>query len=305
MPTKSVKTVFIDKDTKNLTVTNKAILILSPAFYWFHREKLDISLSQAKKIAPSVFEGTIPEGEYSYFVEKVGENYWFFAYKDEDILQKLSSLGIKSSQIVKVYPAQIALSNLNTPVKIGNKVALNENGSIIFIPSQLANTSAKDINEIKLNLSTKSLPLKTYTSSFLSEDTIYKLAIIIFIAILVYAVQVFLQKKDFALFQAKEVAIMQKYHLPPTSLQLKSILNKLHRIQKEQLSLRDKLDFILRAPLQPTEYFTKLDFSRYITFAIQLTHPKRAEILKNYFVKKLHILQMQVTNKQLFVKCKR
>ena len=305
MPIKSFETVFLDKDTKNITIHNKAILILSPAFYWFHQEKLDLSLSQAKKIAPSIFEGTIPEGEYSYFVEKVGNTYWFFAYKDEEILQKLSSLGIKPSQIAKVYPAQIALSNLNIPLKVGNKVAVNDNGTIILMPAQLANITARDIQEIKLNLSAKPLPLKTYGSSFLSEDMIYKLAIITFIAILVYALQVFLQKKDFATLQAKEIAIMQKYHLPPTSLQIKSILGELHKIQKEQLTLRDKLDFILRTPLQPTEYFTKLDFAKYITFTIQLSHPKRAESLKNYLIKRLHILQMQVNNNQLFVKCSR
>lgn len=305
MRTKSFETLFLDRDTKDVAISNKAILILSPAFYWFHQEKLELPLSQAKKIAPSIFEGTIPEGDYSYFVEKVGDTYWFFAYKDEEILQKLSSLGIKPSQIAKVYPTQIALFGIDTPVKIGNKVAINENGTIILMPMHLANIEAKDIHQITINPSAKPLPLKAYGSSILSEDLIYKLAILTFIAILVYALQVFLQKKDLATLQAKEVALMQKYNLPPTSLQIKSIISKLHKIQNEQLALRDNLDFILRAPLQPTEYFTKLDFAKHITFTINLSNPKRAESLKNYFVKKLHILQMRVDNNQLFVKCRR
>ena len=305
MRTKSFETLFLDKDTKDITITNKAILILSPAYYWFHQEKLDISLSQAKKIAPSIFEGTIPEGDYSYFVEKVGDTYWFFAYKDEEILQKLSSLSIKPSQIAKVYPAQIALFGIDTPIKVGNKVAINDNGTIILLPAHLTNIKAKDIKEITINPAVKALPLKAYGSSILSEDLIYKLAILTFIAILIYAVQVFLQKKDLAALQAKELFLMQKYDLPPTSLQIRSIVSKLHKIQKEQLNLRDNLDFILRAPLQPTEYFTKLDFSKFISFTINLSNPKRAESLKNYFVKKLHIVQMQVENNQLFVKCRR
>ena len=305
MRTKSFETLFLDKDTKNATISNKAILILSPAFYWFHQEKLELPLSQAKKIAPSIFEGTIPEGDYSYFVEKVGDTYWFFAYKDEEILQKLSSLGIKPSQIAKVYPAQVALFGIDTPVKIGNKIAINENGTTILMPAHLANIKAKDIKEIAINPSAKPLPLKAYGSSILSEDLIYKLAILTFVAILVYALQVFLQKKDLATLQAKEAALMQKYNLPPTSLQIKSIINKLHKIQKEQLTLRENLDFILRAPLHPTEYFTKLDFAKFIIFTIKLSNPKRAESLKNYFVKKLHILQIRVENNQLFVKCRR
>ena len=64
------------------------------------------------------------------------------------------------------------------------------------MPAHLANIEAKDINQITINPITKPLPLKAYGSSVLSEDLIYKLAILMFVAILVYALQVFLQKKE-------------------------------------------------------------------------------------------------------------
>ena len=297
--------MFLDKETHDLTIQKRAVLILSPAFYWFTKEKLDLPLSQAKKIAPSIFEGIVPPGEYSYFVEKVGDAYWFFAYNDQAILEKLSSLGIKPSQIAKVYPAQIALQKIQHPVRVGNKVAINDNGTIILLPKSLAPSEAKDLTDDNLSLPKRALPLKAYSSSFVSEDLLYKFAIVLFLAILTYAVEIFLQKRDLGALYAKEESLRQKYHLPPTSLQLRSIIASLQKIQKEQLTLRDTIDYILRTPLQPNEYFTKLDFAKYIIFTLTLSHPKRAETLKNYFIKKLRVLEMSVDGKTLFVKCSR
>ena len=305
MRTKSFEVVFLDKETSNLTIQKRAVLILSPAFYWFTKEKLDLPLSQAKKIAPSIFEGMVPPGEYSYFVEKVDDAYWFFAYSDQAILDKLSSLGIKPSQITKVYPAQIALQKIQNPVRIGDKVAINDNGTIILLPKNIAPSEAKDLTDDNLFLPKRALPLKAYSSSFISEDLLYKFAVVLFIAILAYAVEIFLQKRDLGTLYAKEASLRQKYHLPPTSLQLRSIIASLQKIQKEQLALRDKIDYILRTPLQPNEYFTKLDFAKHIIFSIILSQPTRAETLKNYFVRKLRVLEMSVDGKTLFVKCSR
>ena len=305
MATKSFKIVFLDKDTKQIDISGKAILILSPAFYWFYKEKLDLPLNRARKIAPSIFEGIIPEGEYSYYTEKVADEYWFFAYQDGNILAKLTELGIKPSQITKVYPAQIALHNIKEPVKIGKKVAINQNGSIILLPQNIIKSATKELDFKELFLPKKSLPLKAYSSSLVSEDFIYKLAIVLFIAILAYAVEIFIQKKDLAKLYAKKQALIQKYHLPPTSLQIRSITASLKRVQKEQLDLRDKIDYILRTPLRSGEYFTKLDIAKKILFTIMLSHQKRAEELKNYFVKRLHVLEMSVDGKKLFVKCAR
>ena len=305
MATRSTEVVFLDRNSEALSISQKAILILSPSFYWFHKEKLDIPLSQAKKIAPSMFEGTIPAKEYSYHVEKVDDEYWFFAYDDKEILDKLASLHIKPSQISKVYPAQIALQDIKEPVEAQNKVLLNEDGTIIAVPSDMFPGSAPKLSQADLHLPKKSLPLKAYSSSFISEEYIYRFAILLFIAIVIYAVQVFLYKKDLAFLAAKEEAIMQKYNLPPTSLQIKSILSSLRKEQKNQLAIRDQLDAILRIPLQKGEFLKRVEFKKKIIFEVALNDPKRAEQLKNYLVKKLHVTDMTVSGKTLLVECKR
>ena len=282
----------------------KGILILSPAFYWFVKEQMQLPLSQAKKIAPSMFEGITPPGEYSYYVEKAGDEYWFFAYNDQEILDKLNAIGIKPSQISKVYLAQLAFKDIQTPIEAGNKVLVNDNGTIILLPKSLVKEDTKKLQELRLDLPKRSLPLKAYSSFAISEDLIYKFAILVFLAILAYAVEVFVYKKDLAKVVATQEALMQKYHLPPTSIQIKNILSSLQKIQKEQLKLREELEYILRMPLSPTEYITSLSFGKKITFSVALSDPKRAELFKRYLIKKLHVTKMSVKDKTLYVECR-
>ncbi|SMC10186.1 hypothetical protein [Nitratiruptor tergarcus] len=296
---------FLDKDTKNLPIAKKAILILSPAFYWFHKEKLDISLSQAKKIVPSIFEGIIPSGEYSYWVQKVEDEYWFFAYSDQAVLNKLSSLNIKPSQIAKIYPAQLLFYNLKNPVQIEDKVIVQEEGSVIVLPRNIFQNDTTPLDAVSLELPKRSLPLKAYGSSWLSEEFIYKAVIVLFIFILAYTVQVFVFKKDLAKLYSLENQIIATYHLPQTSFQIKNILSSLEKVQKEQLSTRKEIDYILRTPLKKNEYFIKFDLSKNILFEIMLSNAKRAQELKNYFTKGLRVKDMTLDGKKFIVKCSR
>jgi len=306
LASKSTEMLFLDKDTSSASLQGKGVLILSPAFYWFVKEKMQLPLSQAKKIAPSIFEGIVPPGEYSYYVQKVGEEHWFFAYKDQEILNKLASLGIKPSQIAKVYPAQLLFYDIQEPIKIENlgKVLVNDNGTVILLPQSLVTTGTKNLKELQLSLPRHSLPLRAYSSFAISEDMIYRFSILVFIAIVAYAVEVFIHKKDLAKLVATQEALMQKYHLPATSIQIKSILSSLQKIQKEQLKLREELEYILRLPLSPTEFIKSLEFGKEIRFEVELSDPKRAEFFKNYLVKKLHVVSMSVKGKTLFVKCR-
>jgi len=305
---KSIDVVLLDKDSKNISLNKKkkTVLVLSPSFYWFHKEKLNIPISQAKKIAPSTFEGIIPEGNYSYYVEKVGDEYWFFAYQDEKILEKLNQLGIKPSAISKVYPAQLVLKDKNIPpIKMGNKVLINQDGTIISMPKKLVNSPSKFLNEVPLTLPKKALPLKTYSSALISEEMLFKFSIVTFLFILAYAIQVFLEKRDLAKLINAKHQLIQKYQLPPTSIQLKSIISSLQKIQTQQLKIRDQLDALLRLPLLPGEHFLKIDFGKIISFEVVLNKPRRAETLKNYLVKKLHVTEMRVNGNILKVKCQR
>ena len=301
---RSSKIVFFDKDT-SIDTKEKLVLILSPAFYWFHKEKLDIPLSQAKKIAASVFEGIIPPGEYSYFVQKVGDEYHFYAYEDGKILEAFHSQGVKPSQIKKVYAAQMVFQELKEPVALGDKVVVNEDGVVVVLPKKMVGFEVKKTDLNSLKLPKTSLPLKAYAGSIIPEEQVYTLSVLLFIAILLYGVQAFVHKRAAFALSAKEMAIKERYHLPPTTLQLKSILASLEKVQKEQLDLREKIEYILRMPLRPTEYIQKLDFSQKIRFEVVLGSAKRAEEIKNYLAKKLRLKDLTLSGNKLLVEAAR
>lgn len=53
-------------------------LILSPAFYYYFKEPMPVtSASKAKKLAPGVLEGRIPEGDYTFYVFPTSEKMVF------------------------------------------------------------------------------------------------------------------------------------------------------------------------------------------------------------------------------------
>jgi len=294
--------IFIDNLTKHVEIKKKAIVILSPSFYWFINKKLDISLRQAKKIAPSIFEGVVPEGKYEYFIEKVNGEYWFFAYDNRLILDKLTELKIKPSQISKIYPAQIALQNITKPVDVGDKIAIKEDGVVIFLPKSLFPSKADSIKKEELFFPKKTFYLKAYNSA-ISEDILYKISILLFLGIVLYSMEIFLQKKDLITLQNKEIAIKKRYNLPPTVIQMKSIISSLKKIQKKQLDIRNKIDYILRIPLLKGEYITRLDISKNIIIEFVISDSKRGEFIKNYLLKKLNVSKITLDKKKLFVKC--
>jgi len=300
---KSFKILFFDKSGEKITTADKVILILSPAFYWFHKEKLDISPSQAKKIAPSIFEGMIPQGEYSYFVQKVGDEYYFYAYEDAKILKAIQDRGLKLSQVLKVYPAQEVFKDFKEPLAIGEKLIINEDGAIALLPKDLAGFKVKKTDLNSLKLPKTPLPLKTYSFGALSEDLIYKVSIALFVAILLYAAQAFVHKRELAKLSAKEAQIKAHYHLPATTIELKSILSSLQKIQKEQLVLREQIEYILRMPLRPGEYLKRLNFSRKILFEIEPVNRRRAEEIREYLIQKLRIKDLTLSGKTLLVEC--
>lgn len=303
MKKKSFKVFFFDKDGEKITTTDKVVLILSPAFYWFHKEKLDIPPSQAKKIAPSIFEGMIPQGEYSYFVQRVGDEYHFYAYEDAKILEAIQNRGLKPSQVLKVYPVQEVFRDLEEPLAIGEKIVVNEDGAIALLPKDLAGFKVKETDLNSLKLPETFLPIKTYSFGTVSEDLIYKASIALFAAILLYAAQAFAHKMELAKLNAKEAQIKIRYHLPATTIELRNILSSLQKIQKEQLALREQIEYILRIPLRPGEYLKKLDFSKKILFEIELLNQKRAEKIKEYLVKKLRVKDLTLSGKTLLVEC--
>ncbi|CAA6828022.1 MAG: Unknown protein [uncultured Sulfurovum sp.] len=113
------------------TAMNRVILdnpvnvMVTPQFYTLKKEPLPVKYAyQAKKIAPSLFEGLLEEGEHEYSVFQENDMWVFVAYNMEKILDFLASKGVESDNVGKLYFAQQALDSFTRPMSLNESEAL-------------------------------------------------------------------------------------------------------------------------------------------------------------------------------------
>ena len=140
---KPARTVFVhtDRPVDAFPGEEQLDLILSPAFYWCKKERVGLKgVREAGKIAQSVFDGTIPEGEYRYFVQKTGEAgvFLFFAYDEESIVQRLEQLNIPLPRVRSVRFAQSEFSDETSALEISEKSVLVVTDGIVSCPGVLS-----------------------------------------------------------------------------------------------------------------------------------------------------------------------
>lgn len=136
------------KDNKELLLVHTSMprvalsqdvnVMVTPQFYTLKKEMLPLKYAyQAKKIAPSLFEGLLEEGgTYDYVVKKEEEGWWsFIAYDINKITAFLESKGITSEKVSKLFFAQEAVESFIAPLALGEKEALVVlDGTVVVVP---------------------------------------------------------------------------------------------------------------------------------------------------------------------------
>lgn len=129
--------LLVHSSMERVNLTKSVDIMLTPEFYTLKREELPVKYSyQAKKIAPSLFDGLLEDGrEYEYAVFKEEDHWIFIAYDMERILAFLESKGIGISKIGKIYFAQQSIDEFVRPLPIGETKTLDVlNNTVVVIP---------------------------------------------------------------------------------------------------------------------------------------------------------------------------
>ena len=137
---KNSNRILIHKGMEPLTLKNSVDIILTPQFYTFLREELDIRFAyQAKQIAGAMFDDYIDTSlGYQYHVHKCDKLWCFFAYNIEEIDLFLESVGIEKHRVAKIYFAQQLESQLVTPLSVSGTHALESvDGMVTMVPKRL------------------------------------------------------------------------------------------------------------------------------------------------------------------------
>jgi len=154
-------------------------VMLTPQFYTLKKETLPVKYQyQAKKIAPSLFDGLLETPEkYEYMVYREGDVWVFIAYDLEEITAFLEEKGIASEEVGKIFFVQQALAQFHGPVLLGEEEALVAlNGTVVIVPQGALGDEARPIPFTEAFAPAKGVNLAGTHNSYLTRKQAISLA---------------------------------------------------------------------------------------------------------------------------------
>lgn len=129
--------ILVHTSMKPVTLSHAVNVMLTPQFYTLKKEVLPLNYAyQAKRIAPSLFEGLVEEGrEYEYMVWKEEEAWVFLAYDLEMITAFLERKGFALENVSKIFFTQQAVDLFDKPLLLGeNEALVSLDDMIVLVP---------------------------------------------------------------------------------------------------------------------------------------------------------------------------
>ena len=260
---KNISTLLVDRYMSMAHAEGKVNIVLCPSLYWVKRAYFELHFaSQALKYAPSVFEGTLPEGNYAYYALKLKNEFLIFAYDPDEIIATLEEHGIAASQINDVYFAQNELTQLHNPLACNEKdVLLMHNGIILQLPRSLVESSdTQEEMDAPTKLSKHKITL--YRSSLRhSFKELTPTLSVLGALIILYAVQLFFTYSEYSKVTALP-SVFQEYKLPSTMLQNSSIEKKLLSDFRAEESFRKVSYAVLKLPLSEGQRVESVSYEK-------------------------------------------
>lgn len=130
--------ILVHTAMEKVTLSHDVNVMLSPQFYTLKKESLPLKYAyQAKRIAPSLFEGLLEEGKtYNYMVWKEDEEWVFLAYDLAMIAAFLEDKGFALGHVSKLFFAQQSAKLFDVPLLLGAHQALvSLENVIVVVPS--------------------------------------------------------------------------------------------------------------------------------------------------------------------------
>ena len=270
-------------------------IILSPHLYWVKKLSLPLkNAKEVKKVAHTLFEESLPEDAiYNYEVFKKQEDFFVFAYDDAEILALLEEKGIAFANIAAVYFAQSELDALEGAYRVNDAEALQiKEGVVVLLPSiWFDELKILDIEDIKL--SKHRLKLQHF-SNFIEKSSLNKIMIALALMVVVLVVELFLYKHQVTLLAQEKENIFSKYHLKPTMMQNRAILEHYTRKNMEQQKLREALLSLLQSYLKASQKIQSIEYSNAL-LKVNISNVNAQD--KNRIVALLHKKKIDFTTK--------
>lgn len=254
---------FITRDF-NKKIISKSNIILSPEFYWAKKVSLNVSFAyEVKKMAPSLFDGILPHGDFEYSVFKLNKNdYIVTAYDMTSIKEKLKQLKIDMDLIEKIYLAQSEFFGNDISIRVNETCGMTSLDNImIFTCLNFIDSDVHMDDVIKTKKLTQN-HIYSKQNIKIAPKQITLLLWIVFLLNFIVILDIVKLHKSNNKIQFQKENFIKDHSLPQTSFQLKSIQNELQIIDKKQVDLRESIYYASKFKLDKTEYFESIIFSK-------------------------------------------
>jgi len=217
-------------------------IMLTPQFYTILREALPVKYAyQAKRIAPSLFEGLL-EGAHNhkYFVFKEEETWLFIAYNVEKIKTFLEQKNINSEQVSKIFFAEQMRDRFSAPLLLGEKEALvNVNDTMTVVPQIVLNEDEKPMRINAQFTPKKGVSFEGRSKSMVSTNESYTLAAIFTLFAILYFVEGSRYGGESVAQEEEMKVLLEDYPSLESSYTRDSISDKYRAIDQKERKKRD------------------------------------------------------------------
>ena len=234
--------LLIHAGMKRVFLSHSINVMLTPQYYTLKKEELPVKyLYQAKKIAPSLFDGLLEEvGSYEYLVYKEGEKWVFIAYNPGQIRSLLLSKGINPEQVGKIFFVQQAVEHFKAPVLLGeNEALVTLDNTVVVVPQAALDEEVKPIRFTNNFTPKTGITLQGSYGSLLSM----KQAIALASVFLLFAGMFFIEGARYAKGSTATIEELQELQEAYPSLQSKiqreSIADKYRSIDSKERRKRE------------------------------------------------------------------
>jgi len=250
--------IFLDKNTKEFAA-HSVNIILSPSFYWTKLQELPVlTVYGAKEYSNSIFEGLLPEGNWTYFVQKEDKNlYRFFAFDQDELLDFITSIGGDKQYVRSIYFAHNEFGDMldDEQTKFisisDDKCMTKVQNSVVLVPKVMVSDSV-DIDDILHKIKLSSNDIKIDTNISINTDIFIVFVVVGLIFSFGFIINIINYNIEIAKLENNITEQIKTLKLPETSFELEAMSAKSSVNIKEQINIRKNIKQI--SSIKTTQY---------------------------------------------------
>jgi len=245
--TRNKKKILFLSSTSNHNYDGQVNIILSPELYWVRLFNIPVNnIKDALDVIPTFFDDFIDISKYKFYAIKQDNNkYLCFAYNESDIIDLIKQSNLNFNNISKIYFAQNEFNTLNN-FQLANEYFGYQNNILVKYPANFIDKDLfKTTNLSSLNLSKNSISIYK-TSKYLDVKSIYTLSIVFILISILNFSKIININKQISAIDINQIRVQKEYKLLSTTIQTKSIIQKITKIKNKQEKIRKDLEIALR-----------------------------------------------------------